>query len=64
MMMPQGISVGLVPMPENAALMAVKILALSDLSLKTRVAEYLSSLKNAVVEADAELRQKEKHKGK
>lgn len=64
MMMPQGISVSLVPMPENAALTAVKILALSDPSLKIRIAEYLSSLKKAVAEADAELRQKEKHKGK
>jgi len=59
MMMPQGIAVNLVPMPENAALAAVKILALSDISLKNHVAEYLINMKNAVAKADAELRQKE-----
>ena len=59
MMMPQGIAVNLVLMPENAALAAVKILALSDISLKNHVAEYLINMKNAVAKADAELRQKE-----
>jgi len=61
MMMPQGIAVSLVPMPENAALAAVKILALSDSSLKSHVAEYLISMKNVVAEAEDEPRQKEEH---
>ena len=61
MMMPQGIAVNLVSMPENAALAAVKILALSDISLRNRVGEYLGKMRNAVTKADAELRQKEEH---
>jgi len=60
-MMPKGIAVSLVSTPENAALAAVKILALSDSSLKSRVAEYLDKMKSAVIEADAELRHKKEH---
>jgi len=61
MMMPQGIAVSLVSTPENAALAAVKILALSDLSLKKHVTEYLDKLKDVVAKADADLRKKGKH---
>jgi len=61
MMMPQGIAVSLVSTPENAALAAVKILALSDPSLKKHVAEYLDKLKDVVTKADADLRKKAEH---
>jgi len=61
MMMPKGIAVSLVSMPENAALAAVKILALSDSSLKKRIVEYLHEVKNAVIKADSDLRTKEEH---
>jgi len=60
-MMPQGIAVSLVSTPENAALAAVKILALSNPSLKKHVAEYLDKLKDVVTKADADLKKKEKH---
>ena len=56
MMMPQGIAVSLVSSPENAALTAVKILALSDSSLEKRVAEYMGELKSAVAKVDADLK--------
>jgi 5-(carboxyamino)imidazole ribonucleotide mutase len=60
-MMPQGIAVSLVSSPENAALTAVKILALSNPTLKTLVADYMNSLRNAVAKADADLMKKEEH---
>lgn len=53
MMMPKGIAVGLTSSPENAALAAVKIFAMSNSSLEKRVAEYMGELKNAVAKADA-----------
>ena len=56
MMMPKGIAVSLVSSPENAALTAVKILALSNSSLEKRVAEYMGELKSAVAKADADLK--------
>jgi 5-(carboxyamino)imidazole ribonucleotide mutase len=56
MMMPKGIAVGLISSPENAALVAVKILATSNSPLERRVAEYMDELKSAVEKADAELR--------
>ena len=42
---PQGISVAYVPRPENAALSAVKMLALSDRVLRERVEAYMQRLK-------------------
>ncbi len=61
MMMPQGIAVSLVASPENAALAAVKILALTNSSLKDQIAEYMKKLKSTVAKTDADLRQKEEH---
>lgn len=60
-MMPQGVSVTLVSSPENAALAAVKILALSNPSLKRHVAQYMDNLKSAVAKADSDLLRKEGH---
>jgi len=57
-MTPKGVAVALVPEPENAALAAVKILALSDSSLKRRVGEYRERVREAVVKADVGLRRK------
>ena len=56
LMMPRGIAVGLISSPENAALAAVKILAMFNSSLKKRVDEYMGELKTAVEKADADLK--------
>lgn len=56
MMMPKGIAVSLVSSPENAALVAVKTLALCDSSLMKRVTEYMNELRSAVAKADADLK--------
>lgn len=56
MMMPKGIAVGLMSSPENAALAAVRILALSNSSLEKRVTEYMRELKSAVAVDDSSLR--------
>ncbi|HKZ94422.1 MAG TPA: AIR carboxylase family protein [Candidatus Bathyarchaeia archaeon] len=61
MMMPQGIAVSLVSSPENAALLAVKILALSNPSLTNRVVDCMNTLKSVVAKADADLLKKEEH---
>ncbi len=61
MMMPQGIAVSLVSSPENAALAAVKIFALSNPSLKTRIVEYMDSLRDTVAKADTDLLEKKEH---
>jgi 5-(carboxyamino)imidazole ribonucleotide mutase len=60
-MTPKGIAVALVPEPENAALAAAKILALSSPSLKEIVQKHREKLKEAVAKADAELRKKKAH---
>ena len=60
-MTPKGVAVALVPEPENAALAAVKILALSDSSLREKVQRYREKVKEAVVKADVELRRKKAH---
>lgn len=60
-MTPKGIAVALVPEPENAALAAAKILALSNRSLKEMVQKHREKLKEAVARADAELRKKRAH---
>lgn len=59
LMTPKGVAVCLASSPENAAFAAVKILALSDASLKKRVDEYINEMKNAVAKADAEIKGKE-----
>lgn len=43
--MPQGIAVAFIPRPENAALSAVKILALHDKNLQKKVEAYMKMLK-------------------
>jgi len=60
-MTPKGVPVALVPEPENAALAAVKILALSNPSLKKVVQEHREKVRESVAKADAELREKEAH---
>jgi len=60
-MTPKGIAVSLVPEPENAALAAVKILALSNPSLKKAVQKHREKVKDAVAKADIELKKKEVH---
>jgi phosphoribosylaminoimidazole carboxylase PurE protein len=60
-MTPKGVAVALVPEPENAALAAVKILALSNPSLRNAVKRYRENVKDAVAKADAELKKKEAH---
>jgi len=60
-MTPKGIAVALVPEPENAALAASKILALSNPSLKKVVQRYREKVKEAVAKADSELRKKQAH---
>jgi len=60
-MTPKGVAVTLVPEPENAALAAAKILALSNPSLKKVVQRYREKVREAVAKADAELRKKEAH---
>ncbi len=47
-MMPQGVAVAYVPRPENAALLAVKTLALSDKKLQGKVDAYMRRLKEEV----------------
>jgi len=61
MMTPKGVAVSLVPTPENAAFAAVKILALSNPSLKKRVSEFIDKMRSAVAKADVEVREKEPH---
>jgi 5-(carboxyamino)imidazole ribonucleotide mutase len=61
-MTPKGIAVALVPNPENAALAASKILALSDSSLKNVLQKHKQKVKENVAKADAELRDKRSHK--
>jgi len=60
-MTPKGVAVALVPEPENAALAAVKILALSNSSLKKSVQEYREKVRETVAKADIELKKKEAH---
>jgi 5-(carboxyamino)imidazole ribonucleotide mutase len=60
-MTPKGVAVALVPEPENAALAAAKILALSNPSLRNAVLKHREKVSEAVVKADAELKKKESH---
>jgi 5-(carboxyamino)imidazole ribonucleotide mutase len=58
---PKGVPVTFVAEPENAALAAARILALSDSSLRKAVEKYRDSAREAVVKADEELTAKEAH---
>ena len=59
LMTPTGVPVCLASSPENVALAAVKIFALSNASLQKRVGEYIDEMRNAVVKADVEIKGKE-----
>lgn len=54
---PRGISVLFVAEPENAALAALKILALSDSSLQKNIARYQQKKREEVVKADKEIKE-------
>jgi len=58
-MTPTGVAVAYVPKPENAALAAAKILALSDSSLARKIDQFIRNAKRKVEKMDAELRAKE-----
>ena len=58
-MTPTGVPVLLTTRPENAALAAVKILALSDPSLRPQIRRYISKKREEVIEADREISGKE-----
>jgi 5-(carboxyamino)imidazole ribonucleotide mutase len=53
--MPSGVAPMLVLEPENAALAAVKILALTDTALRQRVQRYQQEMTNTVIAADNSL---------
>lgn len=57
-MMPKGVAVTFVSNPENAALAAVKILALSNPKLQKKVVEFRQRMEKSVYEADKEVRGK------
>lgn len=59
-MMPKGVAVTFVSNPENAALAAAKILALSNPKLQKKISEFRQSLEKAVYEAAKEVRGKSK----
>ena len=59
-MMPKGVAVTFVSNPENAALAAVKILALSNPKLQKKVSEFRQRMEKAVYEAAKEVREKKK----
>ncbi len=63
-MTPKGVPVALVPNPENAALAATRILALSDSSLRKVLQKHKEKIKENVAKADAELLDKRAHKPK
>jgi len=53
--MPSGVAPMVVAEPENAALAAVKILALQDTELRNQVLQYQQSMTDAVIAADRSL---------
>ncbi|MFQ5758924.1 MAG: AIR carboxylase family protein [Candidatus Bathyarchaeia archaeon] len=55
---PRGVSVLFVAEPENAALAAAKILAVSDSSLQKNIARYQQKKRAEVIEADKEIKGK------
>ena len=56
---PRGVPVLFIAEPENAALAAAKILAISDSSLQKNIARYQQKKRKEVVEADKEIKGKE-----
>jgi 5-(carboxyamino)imidazole ribonucleotide mutase len=56
---PKGVPVAFVAEPENAALVAARILAFSDSSIRKAVEIYRDSAKETVTKADQEIRAKE-----
>jgi phosphoribosylaminoimidazole carboxylase PurE protein len=59
--MPKGVPVALVVEPENAALVAARILAFSNSSLKKTLEKYREASKEAVAEADQRVKGKKAH---
>jgi len=59
-MTPKGVAVTFVSNPENAALSAAKILALSNPEIKKRVSAYRERLEKAVYQAARDVREKRK----
>lgn len=57
---PKGIAVAYVPRPENAALAALKVLAISDEMLKEKIDNYIQKLKASVVDGSTEFVSSEK----
>ena len=55
--MPSGICLAVVLDPGNAALMAVKILSLSDNNLNNKLVDYQNKLKTSIIDADKEIQQ-------
>lgn len=55
---PRGVSVLFAAEPENAALAAVEILALSDNSLQTKITRYRQRKREEVIQADKEIKGK------
>ena len=55
LMTPKGVPVALVPDPENAALAAIKIFALSDISLRNNLQRYLATMRETVNAADTDI---------
>ena len=51
---PQGVSVTFTPRPENAALAALKILALSDRKLQEKISNYMKKLRTSTDETSKE----------
>ncbi len=56
--MPPGVAHATVLDPKNAALMAVKILALQDRALKKKMREFLTSQQQRIEKSDEEVRKK------
>lgn len=59
--MPKGVPVAFVAEPENAALAAARILALSDSSLQKAVEKHRNKAREAVEKADQEVRGRKPH---
>ena len=57
-MTPRGVAVSLVLKPENAALAAVKILALSNPSLYEKIDQHKQEMKEETIKADEEVKRK------
>lgn len=58
---PKGVPVAFVAEPENAALAAARIVALSDIDVKKAVANYRDKAREEVVKADSQVKAKQPH---